>query len=709
MYNFSENKKIHTSPFSRRIYDENDLINILNPRANHGLCGSQNLGNTCFMNSSIACISNCIELTYYFLSKKYKNDINKSNRDGVGGKLASAWYELIEYYWNSNISYGNPKIIKNIVASKNRKFSGYNQQDSNEFMTVFLEILGEDLNKANKKIYRELQEQQKGETEVDAAQRFWKLHLERNNNIITDLFHGLLKSTITCPKCKFKSITYDPFNTMTLTIPSERIVNILNQRQMKKSKTKKKVKIPKMKEKEKEKISIFYVQPFSFRMTIRYEIEIYKWTSLTEIGKEIKKRSENKSFNLNSVFLSVSNKKCDNFLDSKIPFKNKNYTFAYANETKFNNQIAIPIYISLGKNISSYPRVLFLDKNDSYYELKKKIYMLMRKYLKSLFSEGNKNEEFIEDKKLENYINEKSDNLQEIVSTLNLEFNYIQKVWNKIKDINQNIPYQIFISNKFEEIFLNFKINEGMNDDFELLSQLNIKSNHDKIETLIEALHNNKLFLSVKLNEYSRFVKQNISLNNCISSFCKPLEGKEYETYYEDMEVEEDSSSTNTDENDNYHYTGNNITLDHCLQYFTEAECLEEGNEWFCNKCKRRVMATKQIELFYLPRILCICLTRFSKQGRFSGYTKNTKLVEFPIENLNMEKYMCGPDKQFSKYDLFAVSQHYGGMGGGHYTAICKNIDGNWYEYDDSSCNRTRAKNAITNAAYVLFYRRKGW
>ena len=30
-------------------------------------------------------------------------------------------------------------------------------------------------------------------------------------------------------------------------------------------------------------------------------------------------------------------------------------------------------------------------------------------------------------------------------------------------------------------------------------------------------------------------------------------------------------------------------------------------------------------------------------------------------------------------YDLYAVSQHSGGMGGGHYTAVCKNsIDKKW-------------------------------
>ena len=702
----SDNKKIHISPFSRRIYNENDLIKILKPSSNHGICGSVNLGNTCFMNSSIACISNCIDLTYYFLSKKYISDINTSNRDGTGGKLAQAWYSVIEYYWNSSYSSGNPKIVKNIVATKNRKFGGYNQQDSNEFMTVFLEILGEDLNRANKKIYRELKEQQKGETDVDAALRFWKLHIERNDNIITDLFHGLFKSTITCPKCNYKSITYDPFNTLALTIPNEKIVNYLNQSRKKKPKEKKIQKIKKQRKKEKEIIEIYYVPPFSFRNTIHFKIDIFKkWASLNKIAKEIKERSGEKYFNTNLVFMSVSTKQCDNFLDANIPFKNKNYTFAFANESKVNNQVCIPVYLSYDDNLSAYPRVLFLDKNDSYYELKKKIYILVRKYLKNPFSENNRYEEFIEDKKLEYYINGNMDNLQDVISSLNNEFNNLQKSYNRIKDYNKNIPYQIFLSEKFSDINKLYLISEGINDDFNILSNIKIRANHDKIETLVNHLINKRLFLSIKMNKSSRFIKPNISLNSCISDTCRPLED-EYETYYEEMEIEDESDD---DDYENNYSNSNNITLDHCLQYFTEKESLEEGNEWFCDKCRKRVMASKQIELFYLPRILCICLTRFIKQGRYYGYTKNTKLVEFPLENLDMEQYMCGPDKKYSKYDLYAVSQHYGSMGGGHYTAICKNIDGNWYGYDDESVYRQSKKNVVTNAAYVLFYRRKGW
>ena len=705
MNSSSEIRKIHVSPFSRQKYDLNDLINILNPKLNHGLCGSQNLGNTCFMNSSIACISNCSELTYYFLSKKFLKDINKSNRDGAGGKLAMAWYDLIYYYWNSNHRYGNPHSIKSIVASKNRKFSGYQQQDSNEFMTVFLEILGEDLNKANKKVYRELKEQQKGESDVDAAQRFWKLHIQRNDNIITDLFHGLLKSTITCPKCKFKSITYDPFNTITLTIPSERIVNYLIQKNTRKPKEKKIKKIKKKKKKEKEIVSIFYVHPYSLRMTVRYEIEIYKYSSLNDIANEIRKRSDNKDFILNSKYMSVSNRECDNFFDEQIPFKKNNFTFAYANDSINKNQICIPIYLTDGEMISSYPRVIFLNKNDTYYELKKKIYILARKYLKSPFSEENEKEAYIEDKKLDNYINYKSDNLQEIINLLNNEFNNLQKSWKNLKNYIKNIPYQILLSNKFQLINKKHIINEGMVDNFDILSEVAIRSNNDKIETLVGHLLNKSLFLSVKFKKSSIYIKSFASFNNCTHEKCSPLKGEEYTTYYEEMEIEEDSEEN---ENENRYYS-NHINLDHCLQYFTEEECLEEGNEWYCDKCKRRVMASKKIELFYLPRILCICLTRFLKSGRYFGYTKNDELVEFPLENLNMSKYMCGPDKNYSKYDLFAVSQHYGGMGGGHYTAVCKNIDGKWYEYDDSDCSPISQNQIITNAAYVLFYRRKGW
>ena len=107
--------------------DITQLKTILNPNNNHGVCGSINLGNTCYMNSSIACLSNCTELTTFFLSKEYKTFKNTSNKNGLNGKLAEEWYSLLKDYWKTNKTHGNPKNIKNLVAKKDKKFEGYEQ------------------------------------------------------------------------------------------------------------------------------------------------------------------------------------------------------------------------------------------------------------------------------------------------------------------------------------------------------------------------------------------------------------------------------------------------------------------------------------------------------------------------------------------------------------------------------------------------------
>ena len=147
--------------------------------------------------------------------------------------------------------------------------------------------------------------------------------------------------------------------------------------------------------------------------------------------------------------------------------------------------------------------------------------------------------------------------------------------------------------------------------------------------------------------------------------------------------------------------------MDNLLEYFCSDEYLDECNQWVCSKCKNKVKVDKKFSIYFVPRILIICLNRFERHG--GNYQKNSELVDFPLENLDMGKYICGPDKEHSKYDLFAVSQHYGGTGSGHYTAVCKNIDGNWYDYNDASCYQSSPKGIVNNSAYVLFYRKRNW
>ena len=172
MKNINENQNI---PFltNKIKIDVKMLEDILPKNSNHGLCGSENLGNTCFMNSSIACLSNCTELTTFFLSKDYRNYLNKSNKNGLKGKLADAWYKLLKSYWKTDENYGNPFEIKKLIAKKYKKFESFEQQDANEFITLFLELLNEDLNEIKNKKYVQLDEQKTKETDIESFCTFY--------------------------------------------------------------------------------------------------------------------------------------------------------------------------------------------------------------------------------------------------------------------------------------------------------------------------------------------------------------------------------------------------------------------------------------------------------------------------------------------------------------------------------------------------------
>lgn len=113
---------------------------------------------------------------------------------------------------------------------------------------------------------------------------------------------------------------------------------------------------------------------------------------------------------------------------------------------------------------------------------------------------------------------------------------------------------------------------------------------------------------------------------------------------------------------------------------------------------------------------MVINLKRF-KHGRqrFSMYSggngKLDTLVDFQIQGLDLSPYILqrAPDGEEYIYDLFGISNHFGGCGGGHYTAFGLNwMDNQWYSFDDSSISKTTESRIVSSSAYNLFYRRRG-
>ncbi|KAK5708444.1 hypothetical protein LTR97_000985 [Elasticomyces elasticus] len=151
----------------------------------------------------------------------------------------------------------------------------------------------------------------------------------------------------------------------------------------------------------------------------------------------------------------------------------------------------------------------------------------------------------------------------------------------------------------------------------------------------------------------------------------------------------------------------NGITLEDCFVETGKREILSEDNAWYCNRCKEMRQAAKTLEIWTIPDILIVHMKRFG--GNRSFRDKIDVLVDYPIEGLDMTKKVGNKEdgKEYI-YDLFAVDNHFGGLGGGHYTAFAKNFyNGQWYDYNDSSVSPLGDGKLRSAAAYLLFYRRR--
>ncbi|KAJ2595068.1 hypothetical protein GGF39_003969 [Coemansia sp. RSA 1721] len=148
-------------------------------------------------------------------------------------------------------------------------------------------------------------------------------------------------------------------------------------------------------------------------------------------------------------------------------------------------------------------------------------------------------------------------------------------------------------------------------------------------------------------------------------------------------------------------------TLQECLSEFTRPEQLGAEDPWYCSKCQEHQQATKKFDLWQVPDVLVVHLKRFHHSRAWRD--KIDALVDFPLTGLDLTDVVASkPDKQLV-YDLFAVCNHYGGLGGGHYTAYAQSPeDGEWYDFNDSHVSRVHnAEDVKTSAAYMLFYRRR--
>lgn len=153
-------------------------------------------------------------------------------------------------------------------------------------------------------------------------------------------------------------------------------------------------------------------------------------------------------------------------------------------------------------------------------------------------------------------------------------------------------------------------------------------------------------------------------------------------------------------------YEGNQIVtnLYDCFKLYIKPEFLEGDNAWFNENTGKKEDIKKQMTFWNFPKVLVIVLKRFTPDGT----NKINNLIDFPLKDLDLSKFVRGYNASSHIYDLYGICNHIGGVTGGHYTSFVKNYDDTWIHYNDTDVEIVQTpENIITPMAYCLFYRKK--
>lgn len=205
--------------------ERNEIVSKFNLAENivfggkRGLVGLRNLGNTCYMNSGIQCLSNTRELSEYFMNGGFLVDLNVRNPLGSSGYVTCCYSKLIREMWSGTSGEVSPWELKKSISKFSPQFSGYGQHDSQELISTLIDGLHEDVNRVKVKAIIQNEEMPESVRDSILSEKSWQNYNARNSSFVSNLFTGQFKSTLKCPKCKRISISFDPFMLISLPIP----------------------------------------------------------------------------------------------------------------------------------------------------------------------------------------------------------------------------------------------------------------------------------------------------------------------------------------------------------------------------------------------------------------------------------------------------------------------------------------------------------
>ena len=198
------NMKLDSQP-KQKVENSNVKNNILYPHH----AGLVNVGQSCYMNATIECLSNIKSLSNHLI-ENYGN--YNSRTQPLCVSYSSLLYELI--FTSKNCI--EPKLFKEIIGKLNPLFEGNHAADAKDLIFFIIETLHKELlppsnnNNENNEIDF-LQQEQNAKDENKMLNEFIK-EFKLNKTTISDIFYGINRSIMKCNNCLTKKYSFQTFN-----------------------------------------------------------------------------------------------------------------------------------------------------------------------------------------------------------------------------------------------------------------------------------------------------------------------------------------------------------------------------------------------------------------------------------------------------------------------------------------------------------------
>ncbi|XP_051776389.1 uncharacterized protein LOC114667980 [Erpetoichthys calabaricus] len=169
----------------------------------HGSVGLTNLGNSCYINAVLQCLSYTTPLLQELLCEEKWPDQPSQRTD-----VTRAVVTLLADMWTGHLEQRTLHESVSFIKQMHPQFTNSRQQDAQELLLCLMNALHEDLKKTRSRSHSRFES---GKSSTEEPKEF---------SIITQLFEGLLSYDMICLICDHQILTNEVFTILSLPIPA---------------------------------------------------------------------------------------------------------------------------------------------------------------------------------------------------------------------------------------------------------------------------------------------------------------------------------------------------------------------------------------------------------------------------------------------------------------------------------------------------------